>query len=472
MKQLIKFTILCIYVLSLTGCGKDKVDYVTESNTPTDGISTNISTGTLEEQIGAEDVWEEDIDIAKGKKICAEVVIPDASGMKVVNLERVSFDAEFKESFMNCLTDGPVYKYDYEYLPKEVIQKNIDEIKELIADLEEQGYDPYNEESEYYVWYLTLEAEEELLEQAPEDYVLADDYSGYTYLFENDDVEYTVNFMGDGSTLDRWIILDVKNPEETIDESNYTGVFYETTGDYTSMDDDDININRCDITEEEAKKMALDFVSSMELGEFKIVGTEMMSVYCTLEDGSAETFYYGYSFKLYRAIDDIEVDGNDYINSPVTHEQYRESLTDGYNRAYCYMCFEEIKIDVTDKGVVRMTYMSPHKYKETVAENVNLQSFDSIKSVAVEEISAKSYYEYDTMRCMELGYYNYWDEDTENTVVIPVWKLTTYDIGDCTPSDSYVLINAMDGSVINVGKQHYTGYNLRDAEDVDENTDN
>lgn len=459
-------------MLSLTGCGKDKVDYVTETNTPTDGIATNISTGTLEEQIGAENVWEEDIDVDKGKKICAEVVIPDATGMKVVNLERVSFDAEFKENFMNCLTDGPVYKYDYEYLPKADIQENIDYYKGIIANLEEQGYEPYNEDDEYYHWYRALKAEEELLEQAPEDYVLADDYSGYTYLFENDGVEYIVNFIGDVSTMDRWIVLDVKNPEETIDESNYTGVFYQTTGDYTTMDEEDINTNRCDITEEEAKKAALDFVSCLELGEFKIVGTEMMSVYCTLEDGSAETFYYGYSFKLYRAIDDIEVDGNDYINSPVTDEQYRESLTDSYNAASCNMCFEEIKIDVTDKGVVRMTYMSPHRYKETVAENVNLQSFDSVKSVAIEEISAKSYYEYDTMRRMELGYYNYWDEDTENTVVIPVWKLTTDISGNCTPSDSYVLINAMDGSVINVGKQHYTGYYLRDAEDVDENTDN
>ena len=460
---------VCSGLLFLTGCGKDKVDYVTETNTPTDGIATNMSTGTLEEQIGAEDVWEEDIDIAKGKKICAEVVIPDASGMKVVNLERVSFDAEFKESFMNCLTDGPVYKYDYEFLPKEEIEKNIEYYRDAIADAEAQGYDVYDEESEYYYLYSKLQELEEELEVAPEDYVLADDYSGNSFLFTYNDVEYIISFL-EWSDNERKIELDIKNPVEIIDEDQYAGVFYGSSGDYTVSSDD--NINRCDITEEEAKEVASDFVNQFGLGDFKVVETEMLLIYCNLEDDSLETFLYGYTFKFYRCIDGIEVDGNKYKESKVVNEQFYESQTEDYDLSSKDDCFEEILIYVTDEGVVKMNYSAPFIYKDVVAEDVSLLSFDTVKSVVIEEILAKSYYEYDTMRRMELGYYNYWDNDYDNAVIIPVWKLTTDTNGKCSHRDSYVLINAMDGSVINVGKQHHTVYNLRDAEDVDENTDN
>ncbi len=450
-------TVVC--VLSLTGCGNNEVDYVTESNTPTDGIATNISTGTLEEQIGAEDVWEEDIDIAKGKKICAEVVIPDVSGMKVVNLERVSFDAEFKESFMNCLTDGPVYKYDYEYLPKADIQENIEYYKTVLAKLEAEGVDPYREESEYYNLYQCLLDEEKMLESAPDEYISVDDYSNDVFLCNYNNSEYIVSFLEEDNSTDRKITFKLKEPA-SIFEEDYSTVEFGYRIDYGNTEGED-TVNQCEITDEEARTIAIDFVEKFGLGEYAVVNTDDMTVYCDFTSGVSETFNYGYEYTLYRCIDNIVVDGNSYINSSDIMMQYLDTLTDygAFDKSYS---FEEIHIYVTDEGVVQMEYISPFYYKEIVAENVNLMSFDNIKNIIVTQIDESTYYDYETFEYMELGYYNYWSDDYENAVVIPVWKLITHTMGDDLSINSAILINAMDGSVIDIGKQQYQNYSFSD----------
>lgn len=164
---------ICIVTLCLTGCGKDKVEYVDE----TQNIQATAGDASIEDiktKLSVEDYWEEIVDLENGKKIEANITVPDTSGMKVVTATQKFYGPEDREQLLNAITDGNVYKYDYDFLPKGDIYPIMEEYRAALDVNEEAGaYEPgtvhYDNGGYYTVEYDDLEEEYEKLAEYEKD---------------------------------------------------------------------------------------------------------------------------------------------------------------------------------------------------------------------------------------------------------------------------------------------------------------
>ncbi|MBE5943544.1 MAG: hypothetical protein E7258_01355 [Lachnospiraceae bacterium] len=448
-----------ILLILMTGCGKDKVEYVTDTNTPTDSIGSDISMTSVAEKVGVdEELWEEAVDDATVKRIYAEVNVPDVTSMKVINMEKLDYanSPELKESFITTVTDTPVYCYGEGYYIKEELDDDVKYYENIInirteagEVVEQEFYDMYNEAVELY-------------ENAPDEYTEITDFSGDEYLFTSDTngMNYIISFYSNDLIDNYGISMELQNMEDLVEANGqrvrFDSIYYH---DYVSPED-----NQCTISEEDALVMAEDFVENLGVGEFDLYSTHYLEY--TFFRGNIDEYdfteeeklYDGYSFKFIRTVDGIFCVNNNFAGEqPIIEEQAREVYGAETDDAFFGPNYlpEGITINVSSKGIVSFHYGCPMTQQETLYDNVNLLSYDSVKNVFIEEIYEKDYYDMTTFRYLELTYFVNVDKETDAHTMVPVWLLYSKSQvdGDYDPEYSFVLINAMDGSVINVGEQ-------------------
>lgn len=446
-------------LIIFTGCNKDKKEYVTETNTPTDSVGSDISMTSVAEKVGVdEELWEETVDDATLKKIYADVIVPDVTGMKVIDVEKVDYtrSESLKEEFLNKITNALLYNYGEGYYIKEEYEAHIDTMERLIQGMEEEGSEA---DSMYYESYNELL---EAYENAPDEYIEISDFSGNEYLFTSPEngLNYVVSFYTNDDN-NYGINIELQKKEELVDANGQRVQFNNINyHDFVLPED-----NKCIFSEEEAFEKANDFISKFVIGEFELYSTHYIE-YCFLRGNiddydytEEEIFVDGYRFTFRRKIDGIWLESYLYSGSDVTSAQAEETY--GYVTEGEFLrdvgIYEEISINVSSQGVVSFTYDNPLTVTEVVHDSVNLLSYDKIKQVFLQEIYNKSYYERTSFMYLELTYYLDFNKDTDKLTIIPVWRLSNKDSKEVEkaydPSYSYVLINAMDGSVINVGEQ-------------------
>ncbi len=447
-----------IMLILLTGCGKDKVEYVTETNTPTDSVGSDISLSSVAEKMGVdEELWEEAVDDATVKRIYATVNVPEVSGMKVINMEKLDYanSPELKESFITTVTDTPVYCYGEGYYTKEELADNVKYYENIInirteagEVVEQEFYDLYNEAVELY-------------ENAPDEYTEITDFSGDEYLFTSDTngMNYIISFYSNDLIDNYGISMELQNMEDLVEANGqrvrFDSIYYH---DYVSPED-----NQCTISEEDALGLAEEFIANLGVGEFDLYSTSY-SEYFFLRGNvddydytEEERLYDGYCFEFIRTVDGVFCVNHIFAGSELIEEQAREAYgaeTDDTFFGPNNMS-EKISINVSSQGIVSFNYSNPMTQKEVLYDNVNLLSYDSVKNVFVEEIYEKEYYDMTTFRYLDLTYFVNVDKETDACIMIPVWMLSTKSQvdSDYDSEYSFVLINAMDGSVINVGEQ-------------------
>ncbi len=472
MKRL-KKAIFCISItMLLTGCGKDKVEYVTETNTPTDSVSTDISMDSVAEKVGFdEELWEEAVDDSTVKRIYANVTVPDVTGMKVIDVEMLNHqeDPEAKENVLKAFAEGEIYRFDEGYIPKPYYQADVDYYQSVIDangdNMDEWVLERYNELFEIY-------------NNAPDDYVVADDFEPNSYRIDYDNLNMLVSFRhyNEYGTSNNSIMFTLEDTNSLVEEPNKNVmVEYGAGGEYLSDD------NRCTMTVEEAQEKAEDFVAKFNAGDFEVVGTEQIefNVYYGELGGytytETENYYDGYVFHFFRSIDGVTVDGNIYHATSDAVDQALDAAGAELNESYTYTpvnSMEQITVFVNDKGVFDATYNSPVEIKEVVADNVNLLSYDNIKNVVIQEMQNKDYYQYVTLRHMELTYFLWHDKINDKYSIVPVWRASDdspqtmlyesmfFGYGDT----HFIVANAMDGSIINVGEQMISFYKYEPEE--------
>ena len=454
----IRSLIYILVLLAISGCGRKEVDYSVDDTAENSGGYSDISMDKISEKIGVEELWEETINADDLKKVYAEVIVPDVTGMKVVDMEAVKyFDSpEDKERFIRSLTSGDIYWYGNDYRIKEDYDWDIASVQALIDYFEaEGGYS--DDEYDSLVDALTILEEER--ENAPEDYVSAENFEENDYIIEYNGIDYWITFS-DYTDRTESIYIQPKDYTDFVDKENFNLIFDDVV--ITSSDE-----NRCLMTEEEARQEALDFINNLNIGEFSCVDTKALKYTMYTNSNSQEhiitpsteqiEYYDGYTFRFLRSIDGINVDGNYYrFSDTYLNQIIVEEVDDIANYLWFPKdCMEEITIRVNDKGIVNMEYCSPMHITSINAENVNLLSFDKVKAALAYEIDSKDYYGYKTFRYLELTYFNYYDKELNKNCIIPVWRLTDKSFNSMVGEEefSYVMINAMDGSVINVGEQ-------------------
>lgn len=459
--------ILCgiIFSFSLVGCDKnkdkEKVEYVNTSISSYKDAEVQQTTQVVDEK----EIWEDCADEGNSIYVEADVVVPDTVGYKVISAREKFFTPDDRKEVLNALS-GNVYKYDENNLPKS-------KVAELIQYDEKQieKYSSYKGDEEWLsIYQSSLEKHQKMYETAPESLVKADTYEEYKYYVEYEDLEYLFGFYGSYGSETLYhdnmymglrgsnIIMELddiydlfENPDEY--REKYTEISIDVTSSNYNVD------NKCSISLQDAQSKASEFVRKFDFGNFKVSSSYPLRITGMVDPSTydIESWYDGYVFIFNRNIDGVNVDGNYYNSCDYAQTQIMEG--NGY--AFCPgYGFEDIIVCVNDKGIVYMQYRGPLEMGETVADEVVLMDYESIKNIMLEKLPVNTS-PYVTYTHMELCYFPIKGENQGDVVIIPVWRLTD-GIPDGNERETiyhYMVINAMDGTEVNVGEIVFDGMN-------------
>jgi hypothetical protein len=204
--------------------------------------------------------------------------------------------------------------------------------------------------------------------------------------------------------------------------------------------------NACSLTEEEAETTARQFAE--RLGFSDLEPAEVMPLGWTVNtgDGFGEKtdVIEGYAITLRHCIYGVFYD-----DTEENYEEYYNTLTTTSDR-YCIT--SEMTIYVNSCGVIYMSYVNPLKVN-SVTENVPLLSLDNIKDIMAETLKEQSKTEFNEMKLM---YFRLCDDKSDGSLYsyVPAWRLA-YRVTSGNPVKYCVVVNAIDGSVIDVEKEVY-----------------
>lgn len=458
-KITIGVVISMLLVISLAGCGKEKQVDVSEEASSQGLVSTDTSepqqeASEYETNVEGEEVplkWEESISNTETRatiRINASVEAADIGDMKVINITEKVYDETSKKEFIESFSEGTVYKYDLEYYTKDMLDRVIEELESWLNSETAAGDKINNLIAECEGYY----------ENASDKLTEATDYSGERFFTTYDDKEFIISFFEyeDSFLMEYYnysgISIELVHPEmyTNFDENIYKEVSF--TQDV--MYDNGSVENICQITENDAKVVAEDFVESLEIGEFGVVNQYNTYVTCQTIDSdiTPSGWYDGYTFCFERSVDGVQLDTKKYQMSRFIDYQLNDAVidagygTDAYYVTKGYEC-ELILVSVNDSGVVKVSYQYPMEIKDVMAENVKLLSFDKIQDEAEYILSSSPYFKdnFYSLNVCELAYFPVRDQwGSNDRALVPVWSLSTLD------NNAYILINAIDGSNINV----------------------
>lgn len=446
MKKIYLLNIILIIILGCSACQNKEVDYVDEGiHTQTESSKVDMTTGKIKDKLGVPDSWTEKVDSDKGITIGANIIVPDVSSMKVVEASEFHPSNEDKKQFIASITSEAVYDYPvaYDEMTKEQLEEyiayNEDCLKQssdIMQDNEKE--DIKNTLQELYTYY----------ELAPEEYSLTTDYSSYSYYTKYDNRNVIIQFMGGDENTD--IIMRSDDYNVNIESEVYDIVGFQI------MNKEIYAENKCKLNEDDAKELAYGFVDKLGYGDFEIVDTYPLA--CTAyKNNEHELIYNGYTFVMNRNIYGVTVDARDWT-LPHSHPQseYMSSMSEEYNGWVQWpgYGFEIMYVCVNDDGVVYFSYRAPYKLGEVISSDVNLLSFDRIQNTIREEIiKQEGIYDYKLFNNMELKYVPIKDEVNPGKYsIIPVWILSA---GDVYSTSAYVVVNAIDGTIVYMYEQYY-----------------
>ncbi len=474
--------LLCAgFLLSgITGCGTGKtdVDYSLgeqqEENTAEgDGNGNFLNIDTSES-------WKAEFNVnsqqeVESVKIAAGITVPNTDSLSVVNMEEPEFDADFKKSLAESIFgSSTIYIYGMEAPTRSELEERIELIPEWIADAEDslEDMDPEDEDSQE--WFADVDEEkafyeakleeyQNMLDTAAEEHIPTTDFQQSKYISEWNGINYILNFMDDENPVDDgtyrssfersqtrgksvWLAPEDEKelaPEELRDQ-------YEVT--WLIGDDEDAEDNLCSLSEEEARQQAEQFATQIGFSAMECVKTDpLLWSSWESEDSYGTRITNGYAFYFRYCVDGVQLYGSmeDYFCAYPS--------TDQNGKQYDLSC--ELMICVSDNGIVTMTLQNP-LVETGITKNVSILSLDSIENIMIDELTENfdsyvpySYEEVQRLDYMQLIYFRVEDDTEEESnrySYIPVWRLSK---GIPSNMQCCIVVNAIDGSVIDVEKE-------------------
>lgn len=439
----------------LTGCGKrEKVEYIDDTISTEEQACVVSPSNNLKESLGVSEEWIEYVDEENSIQINVTPVVPDTDGMKVIQLETKNYyeNPEGKKEFLGMLTDEPVYIYEQEFWPKSEWEREAEKRYDFYLAIE--AWDDSAPNKPDMIEYALSEYDYaiSMADSSKDEWTEATDYTNNQYKISYEGCEYIVSFedrfAGGGHGYNYYEAVVMKLHDMSVIASTEDGgeVMLDP---YVSYDfNQEFGENRCKLTEEEATKLGDRFVADINVSDFDVSSIEPLLI-----GAGSDMYYDGYVVSYSRKVDESMVVGEDYFNSRIMWNQLGEVANNSvFSGPYKY--FEEIKVYVNDLGIVQVKYCNPYEVLDVSEKNVSLLDFDNIKEVVINELTTNSYnYNYANFDNLELTYFTYLNEDNRNeAAIIPVWKLTQKTAGDIT---YYVIVNAIDGSILNLSMQFH-----------------
>ena len=456
--------------------------------TPTEDIVVNKSDGTLEEAIAAEALPPARYEAPETLRldpfgtetfqvvVDAEVCVPDVERYPIVEVMLRTITADWARDMMYKMANGKtIHTYQNEVpSTKEQIEGEITLLQQQLANPDAYlpaGADEQTRAAAEKEWRELLEAWETLYQEAPDTFepreIDMSDAAFRTALEFRGAVEsgkqretylsVTAGYGGPGGNVEYNNLVDVGMPF------------------HFDMDSDLTDLNDVTISAEEAVQIGLDFLA--QLGETDFAPALIVAGYCDPEWGTdpipLEEWPQCYQIQFTRSVAGV----------PATYreEHYDGIGADGRERYAPAYPQESIEMDIRDSGVTYMYWSTPSELGRTLNENVTLMPFEQVverfcdqilysATPAVEETDSvikKTLYidriELGMVRALQRG-------SVEEWVMVPAWTFFGrtvlqyagpepggYPLNENNeyvsemPGYSYLILNAVDGSVYDPG---------------------
>lgn len=463
---------VCISMLvSSVGCNnRRKVEYIvgdvaTSSDADETIVSNDMSGVSVAERLGVPERWDEELeggDNMKGIDINAEIKVPDVTRVNVYKTQSILLTDEYKEEFINKLTEGEVYKNDDDSKPKSYWQAKIDENEFKLEHIDDE-YIPYEYEGDKDTdvdvisivnigpsdenLQAEIEGYKEKYNNAPDSYIPAEDYSGNSYVIKYNGINYDVDFVADGEGYITSISLfptdtrEILNEDVNMNVPSLTGAergqdMEYDTGKLRYTSEDNLYKRTSEQITEEAGKF---------LEDMGISGFELARTYDVLFWGNVEDKYVhiadGCCAVMLKNNAGMFFAGEDYESKQIVIEGFdgEETMDIGRNK------LETIDLYINDSGLIGMKYCFPLEWSlET--ENVQLLDFSVIKETFAEEAKNVDD-EHPVFTNVDFVYCICADEyGAHEFMVVPAWKMYVTTGGNIYVHQ--IMINAIDGSVI------------------------
>ncbi len=446
-----------------SGCSREKtIDYSIEGMEQDKQSGNGGGISDLHQLAERED-WEEKWDMPSGEileyegqtldlymevDINAPIMGPKTSQMSVVEVEEPEFSAEYKEEIAKRLFDsGEIYYADYSHLPK----KDLQEIRDRL-DAGETVYVEFPIRE-----HIEKDAEAlDNIENAKETYTPVEDYTDNLYIGLSGGRLYNLAFWEEGGgayTYRRtkhivWTVRDIQTvcPEKVKEQENI---------EFSPWDRGSWVENQCQISEEEARKEAQQFVDRLGL-EYSVYSFTYPLLWGEAPAPGAiasgkDWYIDGYVFTF-----DLGVDGISFVGYGM-EEDYEDFYQNKEPTAEVqYSMDARLKVYVTEQGIIRMEADNPLEITH-VMDGVGLLPFDTIQGIMRDKMNEQpKFFHFDIFDIhfneMELLYFRVRDrEEPGKFSYVPAWRLavvTRDELLNRITIRNPVLVNAIDGSLI------------------------
>ena len=452
--------------------------------TPEEDVVVNKGDGTLEEAIAAEALPPARYEAPETLRldpfgtetfqvvVDAEVCVPDVERYPIVEVVLRTVTADWARDMMYKMAGGKtIHTYQNEVpTTKEQIEGEITLLQQQLANPDAYlpaGADEQTRAAAEKEWRELLEAWETLYQEAPDTFEprevdmsdaafrTASEFRGAVESGKQRETYLSVTawYGGPGGNVEYNNLVDVGMPF------------------HFDMDSDLTDLNDVTISAEEAVQIGLDFLA--QLGETDFAPALIVAGYCDPEWGTdpipLEEWPQCYQIQFTRSVAGV----------PATYreEHYDGIGADGRERYAPAYPQESIEMDIRDSGVTYMYWSTPSELGRTLNENVTLMPFEQVverfcdqilysATPAVEETDSvikKTLYidriELGMVRALQRG-------SVEEWVMVPAWTFFGrtvlqyagpepggYPLNENneyvseTPGYSYLILNAVDGSV-------------------------
>ena len=455
-KTLMALLSLCMSCTLLSGCEKTPEEAIVREK-GADSLkkyeSGENTENSLAESLGAPEHYKNESVYEDGRLIVdtdADVFVPEADAVNTYQVSAKEMNQELIDKVTKAFFEGDkIYQgYNYHVWSKEDLQKQITLLKKYKS---EGNLDPYmygtdeNGNKQYDIDQQIARYEDEL-KTAPEKR-------------EKEEVTPALN-------LEFWNGKGEERVKET-DTDHFSGVvetengIYDYEIDYVMKPDMEFIITK---NKDDLLPDPMEFSYWTE-GEFVLADKDSVNYIPEESIKKILNISYedaGYEFQFARCLDGI----------PVTYELSFGGALEDMDSTLKPWGYERCSVIVGDDGIQKITLINPYDIGEIQTENVKLMDFDSIIGIYEQmmEVSNADIVNYEAKRTyhirnIKFGYMRIYDPaaDNDTGLFVPVWDffggfdaenlegngdLVSKNSGERS-SQSFMTINAIDGSVIN-----------------------
>ena len=391
-----------------------------------------------------------DVDI----NIDANISVPNVSSYSVYGVEPVPFTEEQITKLCGVLF-GDREKYEFDNVKsKEEYQEMIFDLKAYLAELQRHKEDSSMSEEEYSE---EVNRVNNLISHYSSEYENAPDTISRipidTIEFSDFDVWNGINIMSktdDG----QWDYLRVANDENNLG-NNLVYYIDSMERDLAPQVFQGDCIDGLSLSLKDAETLANDLIDKLGLAED-------YSIYAVYTEGynASETYMIRFA-KTIGGVQESLIGKNWGVSAAVYADQdvTIEGQSDEYREPWLY---EYIEIDVKENGITSITWQRPGEIVQTINQNVTMLSYEKVQEVFINQISILNFesgsYKVVNVNINKivLGLMRIPVQNTSHDYyLLPVWDFfgeVTTDKGTILVNDdSFLTINAIDGSVVNRG---------------------